>query len=470
MLDKIKSSYYINNLFSFINDKTKLNLIKYNKNIQNKIDININNFKIFSGRIIIYEAKEKTKGLKKGKEYDIFTGILKYEGEYLNGERNGEGKEYDLYNNLIFKGKYLKGKKWEGKGYKKNDEMIFELKDGKGHVKEFNHHYNMLFEGEYLNGERNGKGKEYYNYIKLKFEGEYFNGKRWNGKGYSPNNNLIYELNSGKGYVIEYGNNGCLAFEGEYLNGEKNGQGKEYYRKNSNFTYEENEKYIIKYDGEYKNGLKNGRGKEYDLDGNLIYEGEYLYNYRRKGKAYTENRLEFEGEYYFNQKWSGKGYDENGKIIYELNDGTGFVKEYNGFKEKITYEGNIVKGIKNGHGKVFDDLTGNLIFEGEFKSGKKNGKGKEIDVLTGLTIFDGEYLKGKRNGFGKEYSLFNCKLLYEGEYLNGEKNGFGKEYDIKGNLAFEGEFKNGNKVKKNYYFYYFLGFIFLIIAKLFMNK
>ena len=56
---------------------------------------------------------------------------------YLNGERNGKGKEYD------------KGK--------------------------------LIFEGEYLNGERHGKGKEY-NKGKLTFEGEYLNGRKFNGK------------------------------------------------------------------------------------------------------------------------------------------------------------------------------------------------------------------------------------------------------------------------------------------------
>ena len=75
---------------------------------------------------------------------------IKFEGEYLNGKRNGKGKEY------IF-----------------NDRL--------------------LFEGEYLNGERNGKGKEYYWNDIIKFEGEYLNGKEWNGKGYDDNNELIYE-------------------------------------------------------------------------------------------------------------------------------------------------------------------------------------------------------------------------------------------------------------------------------------
>ena len=71
------------------------------------------------------------------KEKNIIGRILKFEGEYLNGEKNRQGKKYGYYGELIFK-------------------------------------------GEYKNGERNGKGKEYLN-NKLRFEGEYLNGKR-NGK------------------------------------------------------------------------------------------------------------------------------------------------------------------------------------------------------------------------------------------------------------------------------------------------
>ena len=34
-----------------------------------------------------------------------------FEGEYLNGERNGKGKEYDWTGKLIFEGEYLNGEK-----------------------------------------------------------------------------------------------------------------------------------------------------------------------------------------------------------------------------------------------------------------------------------------------------------------------------------------------------------------------
>ena len=47
--------------------------------------------------------KEKYK-IKNGsgyiKEYDS-EGVLKFEGEYLNGERNGKGKEYNIHRRIF---------------------------------------------------------------------------------------------------------------------------------------------------------------------------------------------------------------------------------------------------------------------------------------------------------------------------------------------------------------------------------
>ena len=94
----------------------------------------------------------------------------------------------------------MNGKKWNGKGYNTINEIIYELKNGKGYIKEYDYWGKLKFEGEYLNGLKNGKGNEYDYWGKLIFEGEYLNGKR-NGKG------------------KEYYDNGDLKFEGEYLNG-----------------------------------------------------------------------------------------------------------------------------------------------------------------------------------------------------------------------------------------------------------
>ena len=74
----------------------------------------------------------------------------------------------------------------------------------------------------------------------------------------------------------------------------------------------------IKYEGQYLNGKRNGKGKEYNKKGDLIFEGEYLYNSKKRGKAFINGKLEFEGDYLFNKKFNGNGYNIFGKIIYQL--------------------------------------------------------------------------------------------------------------------------------------------------------
>ena len=154
----IESLYILKDIFSFLSEKQKLKIIIYNKHLQKKLDVNIEDYKKISG---IYKEGGKN---GKGKEYNILTNIMIFEGEYLNGHIKGKGKEYYSDGELKFEGEYLNGQR-NGKG----KEYYF---DGK-----------LKFEGEYLNGQRNGKGKEYYYFDgKLKFEGAYLYGQR-NGKG-----------------------------------------------------------------------------------------------------------------------------------------------------------------------------------------------------------------------------------------------------------------------------------------------
>ena len=92
----------------------------------------------------------------------------------------------------------------------------------------------------------------------------------------------------------------------------------------------------------------------------MIFEGEYLYNKRIKGKEYINGKLEYDGEFLYDKKWNGKGYDENGNIIYELNNGNGKVKEYDDCNNNISFT------IENGKGKGKEyDYNGKLNFEGE---------------------------------------------------------------------------------------------------------
>jgi hypothetical protein len=155
-------------VFSFTDLKKEYKLVKYNKSLRNKLEINSLYFKTLSGKYVIFEKN----GI--AKEYNPFDTKI-FEGEYLNGKRwNGKGRE--KYGNINFEGEYFEGKLWNGK------------------VTEYDFDWECLFSGEYLNGKRwIGKGKEYDNYGNLIFEGEYLNGQRWNGKEYNSEDNFIYE-------------------------------------------------------------------------------------------------------------------------------------------------------------------------------------------------------------------------------------------------------------------------------------
>ena len=425
------------------------------------------------------------------KEYNE-EGTLIYEGEYLNGERNGKGLEYTKYGNLIYKGEYLNGKKWNGEVYnikydykfklnngKQNNisnNMKFKLDNGNGYIKEYIKYFNddsllLFYEGEYLNGEKKGKGIEYFINDILPLKRQYATKKI---------KTLIHIgfLEQKKSEIMlgrkEKDEIMChLIFEGEYLNGERNGKGKEY-----------DEEGNIIFEGEYLNGKRNGRGKEYNSEGNIIFEGEYLNDYKRRGKAYLNNKLEYEGEYLFDIKYNGKGYDENGIIIYELINGKGTIREY--VDGRIIYEGEYLNGKRNGAGKEYNK-EGNLIFEGEYINGKRwNGKEKEYyynNLINekiylngknwietkyhqlkkkninnnkefiyikrydskGTLISEGIFSNGAINGKGKEYDPSWGKLIFEGYYLNNIRNGCGKEYYMIGGLKFDGNYLNGER-------------------------
>ena len=303
------------------------------------------------------------------------------EGEFLNGKKwnvkkydengnimyeikNGQGivKEYDRKKRLIFDGEYINGEK-------------------NGKAKEYRT-YDGYCECEYVNGEKTGKAKDYDKNGNVIFEGEYYKGKKWNGKVFDKINNKTYELKNGNGFFKEYYDSGRIKYEGGYLNGERNGKGKEYYKNK------------LIFESEYLSGKKNGKGKEYCYeDGKLIFEGEYLYDKKIKGKQYKNGKLAFEGEFFQEEIWNGKGYDEKGNLIYELINGNGKIKEYNYDFNQIIFEGEYLNGKRNGKGREYND-EGQLIYEGEFLNGKRNGKGKEYE--NGQLIFEGEFLDDKR--------------------------------------------------------------------------
>ena len=61
MLNKIKSIYFFPLLFSYVDESQKLKIVLPNKDLQNKINISLINYKLFSGKYIIFEENNKNK-------------------------------------------------------------------------------------------------------------------------------------------------------------------------------------------------------------------------------------------------------------------------------------------------------------------------------------------------------------------------------------------------------------------------
>ena len=309
-------------------------------------------------------------------------GLVKFEGKYLNGKKwngkgytyygiklyeikNGKGyiREYNSDGTLLFKGNY-----WNGE------------RNGEG--KEYSHG-KLLFEGNYLNGLRNGEGKEYYDNSRIQFEGEYLNGERRNGREYdyffynykiicggvfdynfqTPKNKfkfinfstLMHRFDR-KEKLKEY-NYGELVFKGEYVNEQRYGKGKEYFFKELIFEGEYidgdrdgfgKEYYInkrIKFEGEYQFGKKDGKGKEYDYFGRLIFEGEYANNKRMNGLIYKYNSNDFSKYIYlipanYFKKYENKVPSDKRKEYYRKYHIKSFGVKYYKYKSKSNNNGN----------------------------------------------------------------------------------------------------------------------------------
>ena len=176
MISRIPTDFLFK-LLGHIKEKNILKMIKYNKKMQNLININPNYIKFYSKKHIIYESKLNDNGSEYNDKFSLI-----YSGGYLRGERHGYGEEFDEKGETIFYGSYANGKK-HGRviEYYRLGERI------------------ITFEGNYSFGQRNGIGKEYINTKfededKILFEGEYLKGKRWRGKGeeYDDFERLIY--------------------------------------------------------------------------------------------------------------------------------------------------------------------------------------------------------------------------------------------------------------------------------------
>ena len=389
---------------------------------------------------------KKKYNFKEPKLANSITKLKYYEGEFLNNQRNGKGKEYDQSGKIIFEGIYLNDKR-KKKLITDIKKKIKNIKPGKNQkleipnetfddIKLRKENLDYSFENplesyliKYHSSDEkkdhiainNSRIKEYQK-NDLILENLFSQGKINGNNSFESQESVSFEIKNnvsiisennfdcqnmeetemdklgkvdkyfignrnGKGKEIDL--DGNLLFEGEYLDGKRNGQGKE---------YDKNKSYRLIFKGEFINDKRwNGVFIEFGSCDNILFEGEYI-NGIKEGKEYKNRRLIYEGKY-LNNKKNKKG------------------KEYYNFG-KLKFEGEYSYGRK-WNGNIYDN-NGNLSFK--IKDGAGNGKEYDDD---GWLIYDGEYLDGKRNGKGKEY---NYSLIYEGEFFDGKRRGKGKKY------------------------------------------
>ena len=114
--------------------------------------------------------------LLKEEEYNN-DGELINESEFLYGWKR-KGKDY-IKGKLEYEGEYLFYRKYNGKGYDGNGNIIYELIHGNGKVKEYDGKERLIFDGEYLNGRIwNGIFKKYKFDGTISEEEDYKNGEK----------------------------------------------------------------------------------------------------------------------------------------------------------------------------------------------------------------------------------------------------------------------------------------------------
>ena len=269
-----------------------------------------------------------------------------YIGPLLNGLPNGKGKIYYKNGNIHYEGDMINGKR-EGYGKENYDNgyYIGEFKNNKRNGKgKYIWKNGVIYEGEYINGLSEGYGKDIYK------DGSYYIGywqkdlKHGKGKQFYKDGTLKSDIDFVNGKFEGFGRynfeNGEY-FIGHFHNGLKEGKGKFYY-KNGKIKYDGNiinDKYEgygrynylngEYYIGQWHNDLKEGNGKIYYNNGNIKYEGDF-----KNDKFEGYGRYNYlNGEYYIGQ-WSqdkkhGKGilYYPNGLI---KNDGFFFNDKFEG--------------------------------------------------------------------------------------------------------------------------------------------
>ena len=296
--------------------------------------------------------------------------VLRIEGTFKHGLKNGYFKEYDIDGNLLVATKYVDGEKQEMAEelmklevrtdyYPSGQPKVVGTYNKKGLPEGVRREYNeegkvekafifrngrVIGEGVFTDaGEKEGNWKEYFPDGKLKATGPYAKDNR-------------------DGLWKFYYNSGQLEQVGAYLNAMPDSNWRWFFS-NGKLMREE-----FFYDGK-----SDGLMTEYDVEGNVVTQGDYLEG-KREGKwFYQAGDNRDEGEYI-------EGF-RNGLWMSYFSDGT------------VSFEGKFIDDLPNGKHKWYWD-NGKVKKEGSYVMGRKNGDWRKYDS-SGFPLIVISYTNGK---------------------------------------------------------------------------
>lgn len=135
-------------------------------------------------------------------------------------------------------------------------------------------------------------------------------------------------------------------------------------------------------------------------------------------------------------------YDSGSQKVYQGNTNEGkYDKQGTLFKNGIMqYTGSFKNGLKQGHGKSFDEDSRNCEYEGEWSLNKMSGYGTSY-YDTNFIKFRGYFLNGFYEGEGTLYNRQN-QIVYKGSFQDGKFCGEGVQF-LNGGKSYSGLFENG---------------------------
>lgn len=296
------------------------------------------------------------KGLKHGLWKEFYSnGLVKTEGMYVHGKKNGYFKEYGKKGELINTVKYL-----DDVVQQEAEELeTLEVKN------EYHPNGQIKTSGGFKDGVAEGIHRQYSDSGKIVAAALYKNGNKI-GEG------LNDERGKNQGFWKEYYSTGELRSEGNYKDGKRVGAWVFYY---PNGKIEQKGKYDDK-------GQIQGKWTWHYQSGNVLREENFLNN-KREGfmTEYSDSGVVItKGEFVDGLK--------EGKWFYELGD----------TREEDVYQADKL----NGECKHYYTSNGKLRFKGSFVDGNPDGK-HEYYYENGRLRQIGKYVMGKKEGDWRSY-------------------------------------------------------------------